>query len=98
MPFLSFLLKTIDKLLAGLAEDTLCQKVYKVKMATDLRRYTAPDRGSKAWKNIYKQRSAVERVIVYLKEFFQLNSAISCRKKKSNVLFLFIRVENKRTE
>ncbi len=28
-----------------LAQDTLCQKVYKVKITTDLRRYTAPARG-----------------------------------------------------
>lgn len=48
-----------------LAADTLCQKVYKVKITTDSRRYTAPARGSKAWKTIYSQRSAVERVIAY---------------------------------
>ncbi|KIL49821.1 transposase [Jeotgalibacillus soli] len=45
-----------------------------MEITTDLRRYTAPARESKAWKNIYKQRSAIERVIVYLKEFFQLNN------------------------
>ncbi|MBB5174426.1 transposase [Texcoconibacillus texcoconensis] len=57
-----------------LAHDTLCQKVYKIKVETDLRRYSAPARGSLAWKERYKERSSVERVIGYLKEFFQLNN------------------------
>lgn len=57
-----------------LAKDTLCQKVYKMKITTDLRKYTAPARGSKLWKEIAKKRSAVERVNAYLKEFFQLNN------------------------
>lgn len=57
-----------------LAKDTLCQKVYKIKIISDLRRYTAPARGSQAWNKIYKERTAVERVIAYLKEFFQLNN------------------------
>ncbi|TES54230.1 IS1182-like element IS662 family transposase [Halalkalibacterium halodurans] len=70
-----------------LAEDTLCQKVYKVKITTDLRRYTAPARGSKAWKNLYKQRSAVERVIAYLKEFFQLNNVRYRTGKRAKVHF-----------
>jgi transposase len=46
--------------------------VYKIKITTDLRRYTA--RGSQVWKEIYKERSSVERVTAYLKEFFQLNN------------------------
>ncbi len=57
-----------------LSEDSLCQKVYKVKITTDLRRYSAPARGSVAWKQIYKERTAVERVNAYLKEYFQLNN------------------------
>lgn len=57
-----------------LAQDSLCQKVYKVRITTDLRRYTAPARGSLAWKNIYKERTAVERVNAYLKEYFQINN------------------------
>lgn len=57
-----------------LAHDSLCQKVYKMKITTDLRKYTAPARGSKLWKEIAKKRSAVERVNAYLKEFFQLNN------------------------
>ena len=70
-----------------LAEDTLCQKVYKIKITTDLRRYSAPARGSKAWKTIYKQRSAVERVIAYLKEFFQLNNVRFRTGKRAKVHF-----------
>lgn len=70
-----------------LAEDTLCQKVYKVKITTDLWRYTAPARGSNAWKTIYKQRSAVERVIAYLKEFFQLNNVRYRTGKRAKVQF-----------
>lgn len=57
-----------------LAEDSLCQKVYKIKVKNDLRRYSAPARGSEAWKERFKERSSVERVIGYLKEFFQLNN------------------------
>jgi len=48
--------------------------VYKVKITTDLRKYSAPARGSQAWKTIAKRRSSVERVNGYLKEFFQLNN------------------------
>lgn len=57
-----------------LKNDSLCQKIYKVKIATDLRRYSAPARDSASWKHIYKERTAVERVIGYLKEYFQLNN------------------------
>lgn len=57
-----------------LAHDPLCQKVYKMKITTDLRKYCAPARGSSSWKQIAKRRSAVERVNAYLKEFFQLNN------------------------
>ncbi|MCM3763298.1 IS1182 family transposase, partial [Alkalihalobacillus oceani] len=70
-----------------LAQDTLCQKVYKVKITTDLRRYTSPARGSKAWKTLYKQRSSVERVIAYLKEFFQLNNIRYRTGKRAKVQF-----------
>ncbi|MCI1696816.1 transposase, partial [Aneurinibacillus aneurinilyticus] len=49
-------------------------KVYKVRIETDLRRYTAPARGSQKWEDLYAQRTAVERVIAYLKAFFQLNN------------------------
>jgi transposase len=70
-----------------LANDSLCQKVYKIKITTDLRRYTAPARGSQAWKAIYKERTAVERVIGYLKEFFQLNNVRYRTGKKAKVHF-----------
>ncbi len=39
-----------------------------------LRHYNAPACGSRAWKKLYNERSSVERVIGYLKEFFQLNN------------------------
>ncbi len=57
-----------------LAQEGICQRVFKMKITKDLRKYTAPARGSKAWKNLYKKRTAVERVNGYLKEFFQLNN------------------------
>ena len=72
-----------------LANDELCQKVYKVKITTDLRRYTAPARGSRAWQDIYKKRSAVERVNAYLKEFFQLNNVRYRTGKRAKVHFDF---------
>jgi len=67
--------------------DTLCQKVYKIKLETDLRKYTAPARGSKKWKEIYKQRTSVERVNAYLKEYFQLNNVRYRTGKKAKVHF-----------
>lgn len=70
-----------------LANEGICQKVYKVKITTDLRRYTAPARGSKAWKNISKRRSAVERVNAYLKEYFQLNNVRYRTGKRAKVHF-----------
>lgn len=70
-----------------LANDDLCQKVYKVKITSDLRKYTAPARGSKAWKTIFKQRTAVERVNAYLKEFFQLNNVRYRTGKRAKVHF-----------
>src|SRR5699024_5613995 len=57
-----------------LATEGICQKVFKMKITKDLRKYTAPARGSKAWQKIYNKRTAVERVNAYLKEFFQLNN------------------------
>ncbi len=56
-----------------LANDGVCQKIYKVNI-TDIRKYTAPARGSKAWKTIFKRRTAVERVNAYLKIYFQLDN------------------------
>jgi transposase len=70
-----------------LSNDSLYQKVYKVKIETDFRRYTAPGRGSEAWKKLYKQRTAVERVNAYLKEFFQLKNVRYRTGKKAKVHF-----------
>jgi transposase len=51
-----------------------CQKVFKVKIQTDPRKYTVPARGSDSYYDLYKKRTAVERVNAYLKEYFQLNN------------------------
>ncbi len=70
-----------------LAHDSLCQKVYKIKMETDLRKYSAPGQGSGAWKNLYNKRPAVERVHAYLKEFFQLKNVRYRTGKRAKVHF-----------
>jgi transposase len=70
-----------------LAQDSLCQKVYKIKVETDLRKYTAPARGTKTWEELYDQRTAVERVNAYLKEFFQLNNVRYRTGKRAKVHF-----------
>ena len=70
-----------------LANEGICQTVFKMKITTDLRRYTAPARGSKAWKKIYNLRTAVERVNAYLKEFFQLNNVRYRTGKRAKVHF-----------
>jgi transposase len=50
------------------------QSVFKIKVESDVRKYTVPARGSHSYKELYKKRTAVERVNAYLKEFFQLNN------------------------
>ncbi|MGX9933719.1 transposase, partial [Virgibacillus salarius] len=70
-----------------LATEGLCQKIYKVKITTNLRRYTAPARGSKAWKSIFKRRTAVERVNAYLKEYYQLDNIRYRTGKRAKVHF-----------
>lgn len=70
-----------------LANDSLCQKVYKKKITDDLRRYTAPARGSNKWNEIYKERSSVERVNAYLKGYFMLDQIYHCTGKKAKVHF-----------
>lgn len=70
-----------------LATEGICQKVFKMKITADLRRYAAPARGSKAWKKIYNLRTAVERVNAYLKEFFQLNNVRYRTGKRAKVHF-----------
>jgi transposase len=51
-----------------------CQKVFKKKVEDNPRRYTVPARGSDRYYELYKKRTAVERVNAYLKEYFQLNN------------------------
>ena len=58
----------------NLNENNSCQKVFKVKVSTDPRKYIVPARGSSSYFELYKQRTAVERVNAYLKEYFQLNN------------------------
>ena len=70
-----------------LANEGICQNIYKVKIITDLRRYSAPARGSKTWKTIFKRRTAVERVNAYLKGFFQLNNVRYRTGKRAKVHF-----------
>ena len=70
-----------------MANEGICQKVYKVKITQDLRKYTAPARGSRAWNTIFKRRTAVERVNAYLKEFFQLNNVRYRTGKRAKIHF-----------
>ena len=70
-----------------LREDSLCQKVFKIKCETDIRKYTYPARGSELWKKLYKERTAVERVNAYLKQFFQLNNIRHRTGKKAKLHF-----------
>lgn len=70
-----------------LANEGICQKVFKMKITTDLRKYTAPARGSKAWDQIFDRRTAVERVNAYLKEHLQLNNVRYRTGKRAKVHF-----------
>jgi transposase len=53
------------------AEDG-CQKVFKIRLKADVRKHTYPARGSERFTELYKKRTAVERVFAYLKEYFGL--------------------------
>jgi len=57
-----------------LRDDSLYQKVFKIKCDNDLRKFTYLTRSSELWKQLYKERTAVESVNEYLKEYFQLNN------------------------
>lgn len=46
------------------------QKIFKVRIKTDLRKHTYPARGSEKFNKLYRKRTAVERVFAYLKEYF----------------------------
>jgi transposase len=59
-------------------KDGGCQKVIKVKIDSDMRKYTVPARGSQSYKDLYKKRTSVERVNAYTKGFFQLNNIRHC--------------------
>lgn len=70
-----------------LREDSLCQKVFKIKCEADIRKYTYPARGSELWKKLYKERTSVERVNAYLKQFFQLKNVRHRTGKKAKLHF-----------
>ncbi|WP_431027801.1 transposase [Lysinibacillus sp. LZ02] len=70
-----------------LRTDSLCQKVFKIKCETDIRKYTYPARGSALWEKLYKERTAVERVNAYLKEYFQLNNVRHRTGRKAKLHF-----------
>lgn len=70
-----------------LLNEGVCQKVWKIKITKDLRRYTSPTRGSKAWRTIFKRRTSVERVNAYLKEYFQFNNVRYRTGKRAKVHF-----------
>ena len=73
-----------------LREDSLCQKVFKIKCETDIRKYTYPARGSVLWSKLYKERTAVERVNAYLKEYFQLNNVRHRTGRKAKLHFQLV--------
>ncbi|MNF70624.1 Transposase DDE domain protein [compost metagenome] len=52
-----------------------CQKVYKIAIAQDIRRHTVPARGSAKYDELFKRRTAVERVFAYLKLYFGLGKS-----------------------
>ena len=70
-----------------LRDDSLCQKVFKIKCDMDLRKFTYPARGSERWKQLYKERTAVERVNAYLKQYFQLNNVRQRTGRKAKLHF-----------
>lgn len=57
-----------------MGQEDICQKLFKMKNTKNIRKYTVPARGSKAWKHLSKKRTVVERVNRYLKGFFKLNN------------------------
>lgn len=73
-----------------LNHDSLCQKVYKIKCDSDLRKFTSPPRGADIWRQLYKQRTAVERVNAYLKQYFQLKNVRHRGGMKAKVHFGFV--------
>ncbi|MFE3575404.1 transposase [Lysinibacillus sp. NPDC059133] len=70
-----------------LRNDSLCQEVFKIKCDTDIRKFTYPARDSELWKQLYKERTAVERVNAYLKQYFQLNNVRHKTGRKAKLHF-----------
>lgn len=58
-----------------------CQKVFKFRVSEDVRRHTAPGRGSEKFTQLFKQRTAVERIFAYLKLYLGLNSSRKLKKR-----------------
>ncbi|MFR9711239.1 transposase [Paenibacillus sp. MB22_1] len=58
-----------------------CQKVYKIRIETDVRKYTAPGRGSEKFAELFKQRTAIERVFAYLKLYFGMGTTRRLKKR-----------------
>lgn len=73
-----------------LQHDSLCQKTYKIRQSVDIRKYTFPARGSNKWAELYKERTAVERVNAYLKEYFGLNNVRHRTGKKAKLHFQLV--------
>ncbi|MEK5070974.1 transposase [Sporosarcina sp. FSL K6-1508] len=73
-----------------LQHDSLCQKTYKIRQSVDIRKYTSPARGSKRWTELYKERTAVERVNAYLKEYFGLTNVRHRTGKKARLHFQLV--------
>ncbi|MFC6653767.1 transposase [Paenibacillus rhizoplanae] len=48
----------------------LPKRCLKIRIQTDLRLHSYPARGSERFTELYKKRTAVERVFAYLKEYF----------------------------
>ncbi|WP_420872005.1 transposase [Cohnella rhizosphaerae] len=58
-----------------------CQKVIKKQVKEDVRRYTAPGRGSEKFHQLFKQRTAVERVFAYLKLYLELGTTRKLKRR-----------------
>ncbi|WP_212951620.1 transposase [Siminovitchia terrae] len=69
---------------------SLCQKTFKIRESTDIQKYTYSARGSRDWDELYNERTAVERVNAYLKEFFGLNNVRHRTGKKANLHFQLV--------
>ncbi|WP_438824005.1 transposase [Bacillus sp. JJ1773] len=70
-----------------LANQGLCQKMYKVKITTESQKIYCTGSRIKSLKTIFKRRTAVERVNAYLKLYFQLNNVRYRTGKRAKVHF-----------